>query len=683
MPFDNALSPSRHEATGPDRSLVGIAAAEFAAPHPYLLFRADALARIRRTARSSTKLQSRFEKSLLSAAPANGGRASRAEIKARARRLVTTSFVALTADDARREWGLAASRTVLLEFAAAATWKERPVIRSFLDCAEIAVAVALAYDWLYHLLSPAERQAIEQAMVRNALEPAAAAYRDRSVDWPARRDNCAVVSSAGIAIAALVMLQHCRELSLELLQASLASAWSAFAAFAPDGAWAEGLSYWSLAARYAGLMVAALESTLGTSFGLADRPGVAQTGDFALHAAGPFGAAFDFADSERHFDVSPLIWLAHRFRRPIDGWLLGDYDGWHLPLRLIWPICARAAPATLDLPTGKVFRGLDLACFRNTWRRHRRARPVFLAIKGGNVAGPEWPPTGRLQTALLHAQADAGTFVVDGARCRWVVDLGADDYDLPGYFDHGANGRSGRRWRYYRAGTAGHNTLVIDGRNQVPDVRARILGSGVEAARKWVVFDLSAAYGKPPGTIRRGAALFGRQVLIEDEVDPAVAGKILWTMHFSAEPMAVSGATAHLRSGEDRFVARILEPADACFELARPPAPNAFPIADVRQLHGRSAATPKTLRVAELPRRDHTLKERASGAPIRRLQIAWPKGARRLAVLLLPDWCGREGRAPPVLPLDHWLARDPTGREIRPGAIVSLGRATRSRDLPL
>ena len=41
--------------------------------------------------------------------------------------------------------------------------------------------------------------------------------------------------------------------------------------------------------RYAGLMVAALESALGDSFGLADRPGFAQTGDLALHAVGRLG----------------------------------------------------------------------------------------------------------------------------------------------------------------------------------------------------------------------------------------------------------------------------------------------------------------------------------------------------------------------------------------------------------
>ena len=96
--------------------------------------------------------------------------------------------------------------------------------------------------------------------------------------------------------------------------------------------------------RYAGLMVAALESTFGQSFGLADRPGLALTGDFALHAAGPFGAAFNFADSETRFDLAPLAWFAHRFKRPIDAKLIDRYRGWYLPFTAIWPDRPKSNP---------------------------------------------------------------------------------------------------------------------------------------------------------------------------------------------------------------------------------------------------------------------------------------------------------------------------------------------------
>ena len=62
--------------------------------------------------------------------------------------------------------------------------------------------------------------------------------------------------------------------------------------------------------------------------------------------------------------------------------------------------------------------------------------------------------------------------------------------------------------------------------------------------------------------------------------------------------------------------------------------------------------------MSELPRRDDEDGKRAAGALIRRLEVPWPRGARRLTVLLLPD-CDTEDQALPVTPLDHWLARRP------------------------
>jgi hypothetical protein len=119
----------------------------------------------------------------------------------------------------------------------------------------------------------------------------------------------------------------------------------------------------------------------------------------------------------------------------------------------------------------------------------------------------------------------------------------------------------------------------------------------------------------------------------------------------------VSGSVARFRLGDDRFVARILEPADARFELTFPPPPSSFPVADIRKLHGRAISSDAAL-VSELPRRDDEQGKRAAGALIRRLEVAWPKGARRLTVSLLPD-CDVEDQVLPVAPLDYWLARRP------------------------
>ncbi len=655
MPFDSARSLDFEQTEEPQLAALGTAVAAFNLPHPYLLFHKRGLSEIRRLAATNEQLTRRSVKLLSEISPPATPSEPRTMIKRRARRLINTAFIALTAEPALAEAALSATRDTLGQFAAAPTWKERPVIRSFLDCAEIAIAVALAYDWLYDALPASERHEIEAAIQRNVLLPALAAYRDPSLLWPRRRDNCSLVSNAGILVAALSVLPLHRASAAELFRYGLTSLWNIFSGLAPDGAWREGLSYWSLAMRYAGLMVAALESTFGCSFGLAESPGFAQTGDFALHAAGPFGAAFNFGDSEQRYDILSLAWFAHRFGRPVDGWLLGDGEGWYLPFTTIWPCRERASPATLALPTAKVFRSADLACFRNTWSAEPESRPVYLAIKGGNVFATirGAPPP---EEILLHAQADAGTFVVDGARHRWVVDMGSDDYDLPGYFDHGTDGRSGRRWRYYRSQAAGHNTLTIRGHDQLPNSPATIIGSSVEGENNWVVMDLSLAYGQPAGTIRRGAALLGRQIIIQDEIDPRICSEITWTAHTAAEPVALAGSLARFRVDEDQFDVRILEPAGARFGLSPPPPPGSFALGDPRQLHGRQADDSRP--VSELPRRTDLEDQRAVGSPIQRLQIVLPAGTPRVTVLMLPD-CDGDELVLPVSPLDHWLARRP------------------------
>jgi Heparinase II/III-like protein len=658
LPFDNAQALRFVQASGPHLNLVETAVARFNCEHPYLLFNKSTIPWIRDRANAHPKLIARLKASLCEQDSASNQQELRTRIKRQSRRLIHTAFLALISDGKTKADALCATRAALSRLSAEASWKARPVIKSFLDCAEIAVAVSLAYDWLYRELSDEERQSVENALFRHVLAPALAAYGDRFAQWPRRRDNCTLVSNAGILVSALAVLDRYRELSQQLVRQSLLSSWNVFDGLAPDGAWPEGPSYWSLAMRYAGLMVAALESTLHCSFGLADRPGFAQTGDFALHAVGPFGAAFNFGDSEPRIDVAPLAWFAYRFRRPTDARLIDQYDGWYLPFTVIWHTRLKTKRSAVKVPTGKVFHGTNLACFRNTWSSDPSAQPVYLAIKGGNVFGPEARSPPLPENVFLHNQADAGSFILDGARERWIIDLGADDYDLPGYFDHGPDNRCGPRWRYYRAQTAGHNTLVIDGRNQIPDAGAPLIGNSVAGDCKWAVFDLSAAYGKPAGSIRRGAALIGRQVILQDEVGPEVSGAVVWAVHTAAEPISVAGPVARFRSGGDQFVVRILEPEAACFEIGFPPEPKVFSIADVRQLHGRWARDNEGVPVTELPRRVDDEGGRAAGALIRRLQIVWPEGTRRLSVALLPD-CDDEGLALPVTPLDQWLARRP------------------------
>ena len=145
MPFDNARSFDFEAIDGPDCAGVELAAARFDSPRPYLIFDRAALSKIRGRAGANQKLQAQLVKLLSQSSSSPLAPDPRTAMKRRARRLINTAFFALTAEGSLTEPALAATRLALAEFTAASSWKERPVIRSFLDCAEIAVEIGRAH----------------------------------------------------------------------------------------------------------------------------------------------------------------------------------------------------------------------------------------------------------------------------------------------------------------------------------------------------------------------------------------------------------------------------------------------------------------------------------------------------------------------------------------------------------
>ena len=75
-----------------------------------------------------------------------------------------------------------------------------------------------------------------------------------------------------------------------------------------------------------------------------------------------------------------------------------------------------------------------------------------------------------------HGHLDIGSFIYEVNGVRWAVDLGTDDYNLPGYF-------GAQRWNYFRLNTRSHNTLLIGDKNQNPAAVCKITnfeGSGAK-----------------------------------------------------------------------------------------------------------------------------------------------------------------------------------------------------------
>lgn len=251
---------------------------------------------------------------------------------------------------------------------------------------------------------------------------------------------------------------------------------------------------------------------------------------------------------------------------------------------------------------GVVVRGVEVFSLRSSWDDQDA---LFVAAKAGeNGSG--------------HSHLDIGSFVLDALGVRWAIDLGPDDYTLPGYF-----GRD--RWSYYRNRAEGHNVMVIDpslAPDQDPTAVARVLRFSSSPGWAFGIVDLAPAYASMVEEFRRGVGLCRRRmVIVQDEVTSRQPREVWWFMHTTAAiTVSEDGQTALLRQGEARLWCRIVAPPDARFEAM--------------------SAQP-------LPSSPHPAKQDRNDA-IRKLAIHLRDvTSLRLAVVMVPL---REGEALPALP---------------------------------
>ena len=425
--------------------------------------------------------------------------------------------------------------------------------KHFLDTAEMTHALAIAYDWLYDTWTEAQRTTIRQAIVRHGLKPGLKVYQSGSW-WPRCDHNWNQVCNGGMTIGALAIGDEEPELAGQILHNALASVPLAMRSYAPDGAWGEGPGYWGYATTYNVLMLAALDSALGTDFGLSKSEGFAETGLFPLYMTGPTGRAFNFEDSgERVGRADALFWLARRFEQPALAWFAAS-EGRPSAAAMLWYRQPGQDPQAAGLPLDKHWRKVEVVTMRTRWND---PKAMFVGIQAGS-------------NRVNHNHLDLGSFVLDAQGQRWAIDLGGDDYNLPGYF-----GRD--RYTYYRLRAEGHNTLVLNpgqGPDQDPGATARISRFESRPERAVAVADLTPAYAKHAESVQRGIALLRQgAVLVQDEVQASRPVDFWWFMHTPATvALADDGRTATLKQGQATLTARLLGPADARFEV-RPAEP--------------------------------------------------------------------------------------------------------------
>lgn len=446
----------------------------------------------------------------------------------------------------------------------------------FLDTAEMTHALAIGYDWLFDVLDSEQRQTLRSAIIEKGLREGEKVYRKQSW-WSRAHHNWNQVCNGGMTLGALAVADEEPELAGYIVSQAVASVPLAMSEYAPDGGWVEGPGYWGYATAYTVYMFAALDTALGTDFGLSASEGFDRAGDFRMQFAGPVGQTFNFADAGAGVgEAACMFWLARRFDRPDFAWHEREVVGGKSPLHFWWYDARSIDPQTLS--RARWFHHVNAVFVRTAWND---PNALFAGMLAGN-------------NAVNHSHLELGTFVLDARGQRWIWELGPDNYNLPGYFGK-------QRWNYYRLATRGQNTLVIDGQNQPPKAQAAIVRFAEEPF--CAVADLSAGYAGLAGRVWRGWALVPGDrpsFLVQDELDQVTGKEVAWQVHTRAEvSVEAGGLRAVLRQGNEALSAQLLAPAGASLavESAEQPEPeNAN--RGVRRLVVRVAATTQPLRIA-------------------------------------------------------------------------------------
>jgi len=397
----------------------------------------------------------------------------------------------------------------------------------FLDVAEMTMAVAIGYDWLYDQLPATSRAIIREGILKKGLEPS---MNPKHNNWLTAEHNWNQVCNAGITFGALAIYEDHPELARQIIDRAIGSIALPMKDYAPDGVYPEGYGYWGYGTSFNVLFIAAIEKVYGKDFGLGEAPGFLLTAGFMENMTGPSGKPFNYSDAGSNGGLHPaMFWLAGKAKDPSLIWEEKTHLKNRAPEtlvrdRLIPSIMLWSGGISLNnIPPPKatmwVGHGKNpVAMMRTSWTD---SNAIYVAMKGGSVS-------------VNHAHMDIGSFIMEADGVRWAMDFGMQDYESLESKGIKLFGRTqdAERWTVFRLTNLVHNTLTVN--NQHQDVKgfAPITSAGKKPSFMNVVTDLTAIYTPALQKSNRGIAIVDKKyVVVRDEV---ITGDkpttIRWTM---------------------------------------------------------------------------------------------------------------------------------------------------------
>jgi len=321
------------------------------------------------------------------------------------------------------------------------------------------------------------------------------------------------------------------------------------------------------------LMIAALESALGTDWNLAASPGFLASAGAYLQATGPTDRHFNYSDGTEGAGFEPAVfWFARKLHDPgllfFEHRRLGSpkliaaavHGNRFAPLAALWWPPAGTDAATPALPTRWTGQGSNpFAVFRSSWTD---PQALWVALKAGSAE-------------LNHAHMDAGSFVLEAGGVRWAIDLGMQDYESleSKGVDLWNKKQDSQRWTVFRLNNFSHNTLTLGAKPHRVAGHASLQGFTGDTP---AVVDLTPVFAGQAAAVQRSFQVQGDgPVVITDRWRGLPPGlTVRWQMATRAT-VSLQGNTAVLRQDGRSLTVEARTPA-ATFKIepAEPPADN-------------------------------------------------------------------------------------------------------------
>lgn len=458
--------------------------------------------------------------------------------------------------------------------------------KHYLDTAEMATAVAIAYDWLYDVLPQTTKDIVKRCLYERAVTRVLSEYEKGGPgSWAKRETNWNVVCNTGMTLAALAVAEDYPQETATILDNAAKFMPNCLKLFAPDGVCYEGPAYWGYTNRYLSMYLKAVADNDDGKGGIAQLPGISRTALYQIRTLTPSGYPFCFGNASvghESFGGPAFFLYGKMFHQPeVSAWNRNQVAKvLHGPnlfdqvffLSLPWFDDA-SSKGMSAIPAMEVYHNKinDIVVFNGD--RNKRGS-LYLIAKGGlpNQA---------------HQHMDCGTFIVESEGVLWTEDLGADDYDLPGFWD-GKPG--GQRWKYFRNNNFSHNVINIDHGLQYANGHAFVCEEHPNAKQPFAKLNLCEVYKeKAKSVYRKFTLLNDRTMEVEDEVSLLNPQSVVSWVAATKAKVEVNGNKAHFMRNGKHFYMQIIAPAGAVFKTY--PAKNTYkgekPIKDITMLEAK------------------------------------------------------------------------------------------------